>query len=120
ERFLGVAFSPPDAAREDAARGHHAPLPGALREAAEVARLYPRRRLLLAAGATADAFAGAAGSASVIHIAAHGLADLVEPARSVIVLAPVVPTAGGPASDHLSAAWIAGLRLRSPLVVLSA
>jgi CHAT domain-containing protein len=63
-------------------------LPGAEREAAQVARAYGRARLLVGAAATPRAFFEAAASADVIHFAGHGVVRPEAPLLSHLVLAP--------------------------------
>jgi CHAT domain-containing protein len=63
-------------------------LPGAAREAASVASAYSSATLLTGAEATADRLLSEAEHADVLHVAAHGLVDSLDEARSALVLAP--------------------------------
>jgi CHAT domain-containing protein len=63
-------------------------LPGAEREAEQVARAYPHARLLVGPAATARRFLEAAQGADVIHFAGHGVVRPDAPLSSHLVLAP--------------------------------
>lgn len=67
-------------------------LGGAELEASAIAAMMPgRSRVLLREEATADAVADAAGQASHLHFACHGVFDEVHPLRSGLVLADGAP-----------------------------
>jgi CHAT domain-containing protein len=75
-------------------------LPGAAREARAVAGHYDRRRVLVGSAATRSAFIEQARTATVIHVAAHGIVSPDAPLLSQLVLAP---DSGGGASGALYA-----------------
>jgi len=98
-------------------RGALEPLPGATREAASVAGLYRRARLLLATQARRDSVLGLLPSSSVFHFAGHAIFNSEQPELSYLALTP-----GGTGDPGILHAWeIAGLRLsKMDVVVLSA
>ena len=63
-------------------------LPGAEREAREVAQRYPRRRLLIGRDATRRSFIEQVKSASIVHFAGHAVVSLDAPMFSQLMLAP--------------------------------
>ena len=63
-------------------------LPGAEREAREVAQRYPRRRLLIGREATRRTFLEQIKSANIVHFAGHGVVSLDAPMFSQLMLAP--------------------------------
>lgn len=65
----------------------YTPLPGAEREAMEVAALFPQREVWLGAGATETRIKNAIGHPDVIHFATHGLFNPDAPVLSKILLA---------------------------------
>jgi CHAT domain-containing protein len=92
-------------------------LPGARREANEVAALFPAERVTILTGADAseERLAALAPAAAILHLAAHGLANDKQPLASRLALA---------ASSGADGLWTArealDLGLRAELVVLSA
>jgi len=62
-------------------------LPGAETEVKELARSFPRNRLYVGEQATKTQFQQAAGSAPIVHVAAHAEVDQVDPLYSRILLA---------------------------------
>ncbi len=95
-------------------------LPGSRDEALLAARTWnaPASRALIGKDATEGGFKRyASGRSSVVHIAAHGVADVSTPDKSAVLLAP------DPASGEdgvLQATELAQIRVSSQLVVLSA
>jgi len=63
-------------------------LPGAEREAREVAQRYSRRRLLIGRDATRRTFLEQVKSANVVHFAGHAVVSLDAPMYSQLMLAP--------------------------------
>ncbi|MEV0322227.1 CHAT domain-containing protein [Streptomyces sp. NPDC050658] len=63
-----------------------APLPGASREAALLAELFPEGRLLSGADATVDAVGRALDGHPWAHFSCHGVSDLLSPSQSGLVL----------------------------------
>jgi CHAT domain-containing protein len=63
-------------------------LPGAEREAREVAQRYPRRRLLIGREATRRTFLEQVKSANIVHFAGHAVVSLDAPMFSQLMLAP--------------------------------
>jgi CHAT domain-containing protein len=91
-------------------------LPGAEQEAMDIAALYPDATRLVRDEATRRRFIDAAPAASVIHIAAHAIANEEFPDLSRLFLAPE-----GESSGVLTASDLARLRFsRTKLVVLAA
>jgi CHAT domain-containing protein/predicted negative regulator of RcsB-dependent stress response len=62
-------------------------LPGAEREVKEVSSLFPQKTLYMGAAATKTQFREAVGKSSLVHVAAHAQADMVDPIYSRILLA---------------------------------
>lgn len=101
------------------------PLAGADREVSELARLYPRARVLRGRAAVRDSVVTAllrmertAAGANVFHFAGHAVADGQRPERSFLLLAG---EDGGARSERLTADDIRALPLgRVRLVVLAA
>ena len=62
-------------------------LPGAEREVKELALLFPQQNVFMGAAATKTEFRQAVAQASLVHVAAHAQADLVDPLYSRILLA---------------------------------
>ena len=93
------------------------PLPGADREAEEVASLFPeeRRTLLRGEAATRAAVEMAAGQHGILHLATHGIAFAEDPLASLVALADSESVSG-----VLTARDAIGWRLPADLVVLSA
>jgi CHAT domain-containing protein len=90
-------------------------LRGVDRELEALRQAYPRAEVLRGSAATADAFARAAATSALIHVAAHGVLNLAYPSRSHILLA------GPPDAQPLTAPRIAALTLEAnPTVVLTA
>lgn len=95
-------------------------LPGSRDEAHLAARMLaaPENRTLIGKDATEAAFKrDASGSSSVVHIAAHGIADVSTPDKSAVLLAP---DPGSGEDGVLQATELAQIRVNSQLVVLSA
>jgi CHAT domain-containing protein len=63
-------------------------LPGAEREAREVAQRYPRRRLLIGREATRRTFLEQVKTANIVHFAGHAVVSLDAPMFSQLMLAP--------------------------------
>ncbi len=91
-------------------------LPGAEREAKDVAASYPGALTLTRGEATRDRFMAIAPHASVIHIAAHAVANEEFPDLSRLFLAPANGRSGGLTVNDLGHLDFAGTRL----VVLAA
>lgn len=92
------------------------PLPSVERELNGIAQIYRGAVVLSGNRASVPAVLREADTASLIHIAAHAIADLSTPARSRILLAPSGATPGS-----LTAADIEQMKLAAhPLVVLPA
>lgn len=91
-------------------------LPDAAREAREVARLYPRSRVLTGTAADEASLKGEIARHDVVHLATHALIDESQPLYSGLVLAT------GDARDDglLEARELQALDLDAELVVLSA
>jgi len=126
--FLGVAFSPetqsatPAAAAtrgvSDLRTGNLKPLRFAHEEITEAAKVFgPTSVTLDGLHASEDAVkAQPLGDFRVVHFAAHGVSDEMEPDRTALVLAP-----GGESDDGLwQAREIQRTRLNADVVVLSA
>jgi CHAT domain-containing protein len=90
-------------------------LPGAEREARDVAALLPGATLLLGAQATIARFSEDAAGASLIHFAGHGVFDAAHPLDSALLFA-------GPGGrvDPLPARRLYGMRIAARLAFLSA
>jgi CHAT domain-containing protein len=76
-----------DPAFDVTAHPEFARLPAAAAEATRIAALYPRRAHVLGGEASAAAIARGFQSADIVHIAAHAVADMLEPERSFILTA---------------------------------
>ena len=126
--FLGVAFSPKEGARSaasdsrEASFGDHPmnlkPLPYAQQEVGAAASIFGSSSVLLEGDRASESRLAAQGLANfnIIHIAAHGVSDLVEPDRAGLVLAP-----GGASDDGFwQAREIRRSKLAADLVTLSA
>ena len=93
------------------------PLPGAFREAEQVAQLYDRPKLLSDTGASRDRVLELLPKYGVFHFAGHAVANGDQPELSYLALASQRPGEDGP----LRAGEIAKLRLSNlQIVVLSA
>lgn len=64
-----------------------APLPGAEREVRELAADFPGSRLFFGAQATRDNFSEYAPQSQLVHVAAHALADTLDPLHSKVLFA---------------------------------
>jgi CHAT domain-containing protein/Tfp pilus assembly protein PilF len=120
-----LALGDPETAAETtapaAARGTVARLPEAAREVRELGRLYGagRSRVLVAGEATETALRAHLGTASVVHVATHGVLDDHSPMYSHLRLAP--GTTNEAASDGRLEAWeVMDLGIAADLAVLSA
>ncbi|HEX8172049.1 MAG TPA: CHAT domain-containing protein [Thermoanaerobaculia bacterium] len=87
-----------------------ASLEGAQREIETIGQVWGSTRATLVANASEAAVRNAAARSDIIHIAAHGAYDEADPMQSYLALY------GG----RLTARELARLRLRAPLVILSA
>ncbi|MEU8825114.1 CHAT domain-containing protein [Streptomyces sp. NPDC048636] len=88
-----------------------APLPGASREAALLAQLFPSRRLLAGSDATVEAVGQALEAHPWVHFSCHGVSELLSPSQSGLMLY----------DGRLTVSDAATQRPRSPeLAVLSA
>ena len=87
------------------------PLPGARREAAEVAALYPRSTTLLAAEATARRMLEELPRHGVLHFAGHALDQPQDPAKSRLLLATAERGAGALRGAEILAVDLSHLRL---------
>ena len=90
-------------------------LPGAEAEAQAIAHIYPKSNLFLRGQATLDQFRSAAQGKAFVHIAAHGLFQPTDPLASRLLFSP-----SGDNSGDLTVGDLYGMRLNSPLAVLSA
>jgi CHAT domain-containing protein len=128
--FLGVAFSPEEKSRtlakmsnlRGASFGEHSmnlkPLPYAQQEVLAAANVFGNDSVLLQGDRASEGSLSSEGLANfrIIHIAAHGVSDLVEPDRAGLVLA-----SAGPSDDGFwQAREIRRSRLAADLVTLSA
>jgi CHAT domain-containing protein len=120
-----LALGDPDLAAETtvpaAARGTGARLPEAAREVRELGRLYGagRSKVLVSGEASETALRAQVGSASVVHVATHGVLDDRSPMYSHLRLAP--GTSNEAASDGRLEAWeVMDLGIAVDLAVLSA
>jgi CHAT domain-containing protein len=96
-----------------------AELSAAAREANDVARTYTRHRVLLADQATEEAVKAEIQTATILHLATHGVIDERSALNSRLVLAKPTANAGG--DGALRAYEIAQMRLpQTQLAVLSA
>jgi CHAT domain-containing protein len=108
------------------AEGRLPRLPDAGREIQDILRLarsaHPGEEVVSATGfgATRDrVLAGALGSSSISHLAAHGLLDAERPERSALLLSRY-DARGRHREGRLTAEDVRGLRLSADLIVLSA
>jgi CHAT domain-containing protein len=92
-------------------------LPGAQREAAEVAALHTAPELLAGAAATRAAFLDGLGRSDVVHYAGHASAVADDPSRARLVFAPDPDTGDSGALDLRD---LPPRSLRARLVVLAA
>jgi len=92
-------------------------LPGAQKEAVEIARLRPGSTVLMRAEATKTAAKNLAGSFAYLHFASHGKFDPVKPLQSGIYLAKDKNTG---TSGTLTVDELYSLNLNADLVTLSA
>jgi CHAT domain-containing protein/Tfp pilus assembly protein PilF len=120
-----LALGDPETAAETkvpaAARGTVARLPEAAREVRELGRLYgaEHSKVLVSAEATETALRAQLGTASVVHVATHGVLDDSSPMYSHLRLAP--GTTNEAASDGRLEAWeVMDLGIAADLAVLSA
>jgi CHAT domain-containing protein len=91
-------------------------LPGAQREVEEISALFPERNVYVRGDASKSRFIATAGSARILHVAAHAEVDVVDPLYSRVLLAG---DGGGP--GNLEAREIYGLDLKGvSLVTISA
>jgi CHAT domain-containing protein len=112
----GLALVIGDPALDDAAGASLGRLPGASAEAADVARLHARAKLLSAHAATVAAVTQWLPQASVLHFAGHAVLDPMRPELSYLALAP-----GDGTNGRLHAWEIGNLRLSNiRVIVLSA
>lgn len=91
------------------------PLPGTLREAQDIARVFPRATLAAEKAFTRSRVLAALQQEGVVHLATHGDLDDAAPLFSAVITAP---SAGGP--PRISLYELSNIRVRSELVVLSA
>jgi CHAT domain-containing protein len=128
--FLGIAFSPEDSPRRESqasgsrmvAIGEHPidlrPLPYAQQEITAAANVFGSTSVLLEGSRASESAVQRIGLENfrIIHIAAHGVTDLVEPDRAGLVLA-----SDGPSDDGFwQAREIRRSRVSADLVTLSA
>jgi len=128
--FLGVAFSPRESSATDGmisnsrevSFGEHRlklkPLPFAQQEVMAAANVFGSSSVLLEGNRASESSLDAEGLENfrIIHIAAHGVSDFVEPDRAGLVLA-----SAGPSDDGFwQAREIRRTRLAADLVTLSA
>jgi CHAT domain-containing protein len=100
-------------------QGGLAPLPGAEREALAVAQLL-NTTALTGSQATKAAVLQRLGTASVVHLATHGLLETVKGAAKGDLPGAIALAPSGSDSGFLTASEIFDLRLKANLVVLSA
>jgi CHAT domain-containing protein/tetratricopeptide (TPR) repeat protein len=98
-------------------RAGRAALPGAVREAAEIATLYENPSLLIGSAATKAAFFDALRSSDVVHYAGHAAAVPDDPASPRLLLA-ADPRTGDSGALYLRD--LAGRTLHARVVVLAA
>ena len=92
------------------------PLPGAEKEVNELAQRFPGAKLFFRDDASKDNFASNAPAARLVHIAAHAMADTLDPLHSKVLLAD---KDGKPA--YLEAKDVLGMRLDNvAMIALSA
>ena len=127
--FLGVAFSPPNPVNEyaratatrgiaDLRTGSLKPLRFGLEEITEAAKVFGPQSVTLGGAQASEAAVKSEPLADfkVIHLAAHGVSDEMEPDRTALVFAP-----GSESEDGLwQAREIRRTRLNADVVVLSA
>ncbi len=124
--FGDPLYSPPkpDAdplATEIIARRGVVPLPATRREVEGIARLFAGGRAVVGAHVTEETVKEAAGGASLIHFAVHGVLNERQPLNSALVLSPS-QRPGKRSANGLLQAWevMEGLPLAADLVTLSA
>lgn len=92
------------------------PLPGAEKEVHELAQRFPGARLFFRDEASKENFASNAPASRLVHIAAHAMADTLDPLHSKVLLAD---KDGKP--DYLEAKDVLGMRLDNvAMIALSA
>lgn len=92
------------------------PLPGAEKEVHELAQRFPGARLFFRDEASKDNFASNAPASRLVHIAAHAMADTLDPLHSKVLLAD---KDGKP--NYLEAKDVLGMRLDNvAMIALSA
>jgi CHAT domain-containing protein/predicted negative regulator of RcsB-dependent stress response len=92
------------------------PLPGAEKEVQELAQRFPGAQLFFREQANKDNFAQNAPKSRLVHIAAHAMADTLDPLHSKVLLAD---KDGKP--DYLEAKDVLGMRLDNvAMIALSA
>ena len=92
------------------------PLPGAEKEVQELAQRFPGAQLFFREQANKDNFAQNAPKSRLVHIAAHAMADTLDPLHSKVLLAD---KDGNP--DYLEAKDVLGMRLDNvAMIALSA
>ncbi len=92
------------------------PLPGAEKEVHELARRFPGAKLFFRGEASKDNFASNAPASRLVHIAAHAMADTLDPLHSKVLLAD---KDGKP--NYLEAKDVLGMRLDNvAMIALSA
>ena len=91
-------------------------LPDAEKEVKLIGQLFPDNRVFVQAAASTRQFRAQAGTARILHVAAHAEVDVIDPLQSRILLAPE-----GADSGFMTARDVYGLDLdRVALVTLSA
>lgn len=95
-------------------------LPSAERQVNEIRKLYglTNSRVLIGGLATEERFKSLAPAYKILHLAAHGIYNDIDPMRSSIILAQVGKT--GKEDGILEARELARLKLNADLVILSA
>ena len=94
-------------------------LPGAQKEAQEIARLRPGAKVLMRKEATREALSALGGQYAYLHLASHGTFDAGAPRSSGLLLSPR-PDAANPLDGMLTVDDLYGLRLDAELVTMSA
>ena len=94
-------------------------LPGAQKEAQEIARLRPGAKVLMRKEATREALSALGGQYAYLHLASHGTFDASAPRSSGLLLSPR-PDAANPLDGMLTVDDLYGLRLDAELVTMSA
>lgn len=95
-------------------------LPGARREAARIARLYPASKLLAGQFATKESFLGSAAAYEVIHLAGHTLFDAAYPGSPALLMALSRRSRSPRISSLLHAEELYSLRLPGARLVVLA